>query len=385
MIRHLKILEYALSSLLRRKGKNLAIVLVYTMTIATLASILFLTHSLRQEAGKVLQTSPDLVVQRLAAGRHEMIPETYADQIRKIPGVGQVVPRSWGYYYDGLTKANYTFMGLQDTSAELELLRGRLPQAPGECAIGSGVADIRVVDVDDDLILIDSQNLGTIFEITGVFKSESSLLANDLIVFGVDDLRSFFNMPDGRVTDISVEVYNEREVNNIADKIKRKLPDTRPITKTEIARTYDAVFNWRGGMILTVFLSALIAFCILAWDKATGISAEEKQEVGILKAVGWDTGDVLELKFWEGLVVSFSSLLLGLILAYIHVFFLGAPVLARVIKGWSVLFPQFDLVPYIDLYQIFVLAFLTIAPYVASTLIPSWKTAVTDPESVMRR
>ena len=41
MTRHLKILEYALASLLRRRFKNLAILAVYAFTIATLASILF--------------------------------------------------------------------------------------------------------------------------------------------------------------------------------------------------------------------------------------------------------------------------------------------------------------------------------------------------------
>ena len=30
----------------------------------------------------------------------------------------------------------------------------------------------------------------------------------------------------------------------------------------------------------------MIAFCILAWDKATGISAEEKREIGIRVALG---------------------------------------------------------------------------------------------------
>ncbi len=160
-------------------------------------------------------------------------------------------------------------------------------------------------------------------------------------------------------------------------------PDTRPITGSEIGRTYDAVFNWRTGMMLTVFFSALVAFGVLAWDKATGISAEEKREIGVLKAIGWDTSDVLELKFWEGMVVSLTSFLLGLIVAYVHVFFFGAPMLGRVLKGWSVLFPEFHPVPYVDLYQIFVMGFLTVVPYIASTLMPSWKTAVTDPEEVM--
>jgi len=32
--------------------------------------------------------------------------------------------------------------------------------------------------------------------------------------------------------------------------------------------------------MLTIFASALIAFLYLAWDKATGIGAEEKHEIG---------------------------------------------------------------------------------------------------------
>jgi ABC-type lipoprotein release transport system permease subunit len=49
-----------------------------------------------------------------------------------------------------------------------------------------------------------------------------------------------------------------------------------------------------------------------------------------------------------------------------------------------VLFPEFRLTPYLDLYQIFVMGFLTVVPYIASTVIPSWKASITDPEEVMR-
>lgn len=389
MQRHLKILEYALSSLLRRKYKNISLVVVYTLTIAVLASILFLTHALKYEASRVLSTAPDLVVQKMAAGRHELIPSAYGETIEKIRGVKEVTPRYWGYYYDALTHANYTLLGVDGSDAGallpgLHLIEGSLPSASGQSAVGAGVAEARNVDTGKELILIDSANTGTVFEITGLFTAPSSLITHDLIVFTKEDLVQFFNFPSGSATDIAVEVYNEREVPTVAAKIKQALPDTRPITKGEIVRTYDAVFNWRSGMMLTIFSSALIAFCILAWDKATGISAEEKREIGILKAIGWDTADVLELKFWEGIALSLTSFLLGIIIAYLHVFVFGAAVLAPVIKGWSVLFPPFRLTPSLDLYQIFVMAFLTIAPYVASTIIPSWKAAVTDPESVMR-
>jgi ABC-type lipoprotein release transport system permease subunit len=226
--------------------------------------------------------------------------------------------------------------------------------------------------------------MGVVFEVVGKFSADSELLTNDLIVLSDSDVIDFFGFPEGKSTDIAVEVFNENEIQNIAGKIKKMFPDTRPITKQEIVRTYNGVFNWRSGMMLTIFSAALASFIILAWDKATGISAEEKHEIGILKSIGWDTSDILELKFWEGLVISLTAFLLGITAAFVHVFYLEASVLASVMKGWSVLFPNFRLIPFVNIYQIFVIAFLTVVPYVASTIIPSWKAAVTDPDSVMR-
>jgi len=384
VIRHLKILEYALSSLLRRKYKNLSIILVFAFTIAVLASVLFLTHALKTEAFALLEKAPELVVQKLSAGRHDMIPASYSDKIRAIPGVANVQPRFWGYYYDGLIEANYTLISVDSGTDDLTMLKGRLPSAPGECAIGAGVAKIRKVELEDDLILVNYQNIGTSYEVVGIFRADSELLTNDLVVLGREDLTAFFGTPPDQATDIAVAVKNPREVTTVAEKIRRILPDSRPISRREILQTYAGVFNWRSGMMLSVFAAALIAFCILAWDKATGISAEEKREIGILKAIGWETSDVLELKFWEGIAISLTSLLLGLIGAYVHVFLLGAPFLTPVIKGWSVLFPPFRLIPYVDFYQILVIGFLTITPYVVSTVVPSWKASITDPETAMK-
>ena len=232
--------------------------------------------------------------------------------------------------------------------------------------------------------MIDARNMGRAVEITGIFRDDSRLWTNDLIVFSTAEIRDFFMVPADLATDMTVEVYNEQAVPTSARKIRRLFPATLPITRREILHTYETVFNWRSGMILAVFFSALIAFCILAWDKATGISGEEKKEIGILKAIGWDTSDVLELKFLEGIVISVTSFIIGLLAAYVHVFTLGAPLLVPMLKGWSILFPKFELVPYVDLYQVAILAFLTVFPYVVSTVVPSWKTAVTDPDSVMR-
>lgn len=384
MIKHLKIIDYALTSLLRRKYKSLAIITAFTIVVSALASILLFSRSLQVEASYILDSAPDLVVQRTVGGRHDLIPLQYAEKIKKIPGIGSVIDRYWGYYYDPLTKANYTIQGTSGDETTLKMLEGRLPVEKGECAIGAGVAEIKKTGIGGELILVDSSNTGVLYEVAGVFRSDSSLLTNDLIVLHDDVVIDFFGYPEGMATDIAVQVYNKSELQTAATKIKKMLPDSRPITKTEIVRTYEMVFNWRSGMMLTVFSAAVIAFCILSWDKATGISADEKQEIGILKAIGWDTSEVLALKFWEGLIISLTSFLLGTLTGYLHIFFFDAFFLAPVIKGWSVVFPDFHLTPHLDPYLLFTLAFLTVTPYVASTVIPSWKTAVTDPETIMR-
>jgi ABC-type lipoprotein release transport system permease subunit len=173
-------------------------------------------------------------------------------------------------------------------------------------------------------------------------------------------------------------------LNVIADKIRRYLPDTRPILRDEILRTYEAIFDWRGGLLVVIFTGAILAFAIFAWDKASSLSFEEKKEIGILKAVGWETSEVITMKSWEGSIISLSSFLLGVIFAYIHVFFGSFFLFTPVLKGWSILYPHFKLIPYVDPYQICALFFLTVAPYTAATIIPSWRAATIEPDSVMR-
>lgn len=384
MMRHLKLIEYALSSLVRRRWKHLSLVVVYSLTVAVVASVLLFSRALRDEAARLLAGAPELVVQRLSAGRHDAIPEEYGRAIAAIPGVAAVRPRAWGYHYDALTGANYTLMAAGELAGPLPGLRGRLPREAGEAALGAGVAAARKTDVDHDVILVDARGVGRAFTVTGVFSADSALLTNDLLLLEDADLRDFFALPAGSATDLAVTVRNPREVDTVAGKIKARFPDTRPITRRDVLRTYAAVFDWRSGMLLAALLPALGAFAILVWDRASGLSAGEKREIGILKAVGWGTGDVLLLKLWEGLIVSGVSLAAGLLLAEAHLVLFDAALIAHLLKGWSVLFPPFRLAPVPDAATLLSLALLTVGPYLAAIVVPAWKSAVSDPDSVLR-
>jgi ABC-type lipoprotein release transport system permease subunit len=366
------ILDFTLSSLIRRKGKNLALALVYTGLVFFLASVMFFTYALKREAALILKDAPEMMVQRLMAGRHELIPLTYAETIQKIRGVESVKGRLWGYYYDPTNGANYTLVANEEHSA------------PGSIAIGKGVKRNLVGDQYGTLPLRASDGSYLFLKIKEVLSPESELVSSDLILISESDFRKMFGIPEGYATDLTVRIRNPRELTTIAAKITQLLPDTRPILREEILRTYDASFNWRGGLLIVILLGSVLAFIILAWEKASGLSVEERREIGILKAIGWETSDILLMKFWEGTVISLSSFLLGVALAYLHVFFSSSSLFEPVLKGWAVLYPDFKLTPFINAYQIAALFFLTIVPYTAATIIPSWRAATIDPDAVMR-
>ncbi|HEY6008879.1 MAG TPA: FtsX-like permease family protein [Geobacteraceae bacterium] len=367
------IIDFTLSSLLRRKGKNGALLLVYTLIVFVLASVIFFTNAVKREAAQVLRQTPEIIVQRSLTGRYQPIPLAYAGKIATLPGVIGVRPRLWGYYYDPNFLANYTLV-----------VPAENPPAPGSIVLGSGISRMREAFVGDTVGFTGFDGRPQSYTIKGVLDDESQLVSADLILISESDYRLLAGIPAGFATDLVLTVRNPREYTTIAEKITRLLPDTRPIVRNEILRTYDALFSWRAGLIIVIFSGAALAFAIFAWDKATGLSAEERKEIGILKAIGWETGDILLMKFWEGLAISLTAFLVGVVAGYAHVFFTSSVLFVPILKGWSTLYPQFRLVPFVDFGHLAAIFFLTVVPYVVTTIVPSWRAATIDPDAVMR-
>jgi ABC-type lipoprotein release transport system permease subunit len=367
------LIDFTLSSLARRKGKNLGLLLVYTLIVFMLASVMLFTQALRSEAASILQDSPEIILQRMVAGRHALVPEDYLAQIGRVRGVSRKQGRLWGYFYDPAVKANYTMM----VPSERALSKTQV-------IIGAGIARTRGVGIGDYITFRSYAGEAFSFQVVEILSAESELVSADLVLMSEPAFRRTFGVPEGFFTDLVLQVSNPREIRKVAEKLTLKLPDTRPILREEVLRTYDAVFAWRQGIVFVLLAGAILAFVIFAWDKASGLSAEEKREVGILKAVGWETGDVLRMKFWEGAIVSLSAFLLGYLAAYAHVFYASASLFEPVLKGWAVLYPAFRPIPQVDGLQLATLFFFTVFPYTVATIMPIWRASITDPDAVMR-
>jgi ABC-type lipoprotein release transport system permease subunit len=390
--KQINILDFSLSSLWRRKLKNIGIMLVFSAVIFLLASFQMLTGALSDAASNVLGNAPEITIQRMSAGRQEAIPLEYTKKLSKIFGLRAIVPRIWGYYFDESNLANYTVMALDTQKMPmgnklgLTLSDGRFPES-GESekvVIGRsiqnilGLKDRRIFSLFRPDLSLKS------FEVVGTFSNKTDILTNDLIVMNMGDARDLFAIPTAMVTDLCVYITNPTEVDTIAKKIAVLLPDTRVLTRSQIQKTYQVVFSWRSGFASICLLTALIAFAILAWDKASGLSPEERREIGILKILGWETGDILAIRFWESCLVSALAFIIGCTGAYIHIAFFEASLLKPVMVGWSVIHPSFKLLPAVTLADLLLIFSFSVLPYMAATVIPAWRCSTVPADSAIR-
>ena len=168
------LIDFILSSLLRRKGKNLGLLMVYALIVFMLGSVMLFTHALRKEAGLVLQGAPEIIVQRMVAGRHAMIPVDYLENIGRIRGVSDKRGRLWGYFYDPGVGANYTVM----VAPNREL-------AVNEVVIGRGISRTRGIGIGDYFSLRSDDGKTFVFQVGALLDAESELFNADLVLLSL--------------------------------------------------------------------------------------------------------------------------------------------------------------------------------------------------------
>jgi predicted lysophospholipase L1 biosynthesis ABC-type transport system permease subunit len=367
------LLEFALASLSRRPGKTIVLGAVLALIAFLLASLAFVRASVRLEAAAMLRDAPDLIVQRIVAGRQEVVPEVAVAALRALPGVSHAQGRLWGYYYDAAAGANYTLV-----------VPPASPPRPGETAIGAGISRSREGYSRDVLAFRSYRGEPVLFAVKAVLPERADLVAGDVMVVSEPDFRALLALPAGVVNDIAVQLAPGADAAAVRRSAAGALPGARVVTRQELLATADAFLDWRRGLAAVLLLAMALALLIVAADKPSALSVEEQREIGTLRALGWSRTDVLVAKAWESLAVSVVALLIGMFAAYAHVYLGRAAVFAPVLRGWAVLAPRLDLAPSLDIPFLAAVASSIIVLPALGTLVASHRPASGDPDAVIR-
>lgn len=384
------LLGYALRGLVRRKAKATVLVLGLASGVALLAAVLFMTDALRAQADRLRMAMPDIVVQKLVAGRPSTLPRAFVGKIAPIPAVRAVRPRVWGYLFLPALQGNVTVVGVPAGVRPLEQVQGTLGQGrdlvPGahEMVAGATLAQALGLLEGDTLGLPSLGGTAVPLTFVGAFSSSVDLYTADVVLCDEADARVLLGMGPDEATDFAVDLTNPAESSVIAQTIAEGTPGLRVLEREPLARIHSLTYGRRSGLFFVGAIPAILALLLLMSDRASGLSREERREVSVLKAIGWSTEEVLYTKVFEAALTGSIATALGLFLAYGWVFWLGAIGLRATLAGWSSVYPDLALVPAVDPAQLLAIAGAVLLPYVGLCVVPSWRAAAADPVAVMR-
>ena len=387
------LLDYAIRSLMRRFGKSFFIFFILSLLIFVLASVLMIADAIKLELNTTLKTLPQITLQRFIAGKQSDVPLERVEALLDIEGITAITPRVWGYYYFKPAGVNFSIVGIDAYEEQYSKTLSNLTQhfdiklleKENGMIIGEGVKKILRENYYTDFFnFITSEGKWQRVYIAGVLHSDLALESNDLILLPKKLAYAIFGMDEHKATDIIVKVANVKEIATIVQKINERYPDMRAITQDDIRVSYQNIFDYKSGFFLALFSICAFAFFIIIYDKTSGLSSEEKREIGILKAIGWSSDDILKEKFYESFTLSLSAFLLGVTGSLFYVYALQAPLLRNLFMGYSALKPSFALPFSVDVSMLVLLFLLSVPIYIAATLIPAWRASTLDADEVMR-
>lgn len=389
-MKHLVLWSIAARNLGRFGGRTLALAVPLFAVMALAAAMTFLKDGLLQEALAGAESLPDLTVRRLQAGRVASLEASLAGEIRRQPGVRKVTPRIWGAVPLGPADGSvvYTLVGLDaDPAADLSLAleEGRFPE-PGErgaAVVGRLFAERRGARVGDRLALADELGNQAEFRVVGLFGSRVDLYSADLIVTDLESARAFFGSPPGQVTDLCVEARDPQAAERLATSLGLLAPGLQVRTRQEQADAARVAYGTRSGVFQMMWLVLLLCVLLTAWAQASSISLEMRREIGVLKALGWQTLDIIELKMMETVLVG-TTAIAGGILAGLGFVCLGAPGLEALFLGWSTLYPEYPVPVRVEGSSLFLLFATGLLPLCGASVFPAWVLGTLEPDTTIR-
>jgi ABC-type antimicrobial peptide transport system permease subunit len=392
--------SYALGNVLKYRTRSAAIVSALILSTFLLGSAEFIREGVMTDLSASVDEGPDLIVQRVLGGRQTAVPREWRENLSAIHGVRVATPRVWGYIdvgggglltIMGVNASEYgTIVGTTGTEIVDE---GRFLNETDRyrMVVGQGILDIMrasfagvSVGVGSILSLIAMNGSLVEFEIIGVFASSTKIYSNDMIVTDLESARQVLGLEASSFTDYALWAEYGEDLNSVAFRIDTQMAEARVLTRDAIADTMLVTYGSRGGIVALLWLVLLITAILLAFTVSASGSDEARREVGLLKALGYDTVDVLEIRMFESLTLGMLGASLGVSSAIVFDFILGAPILSGYLLGWSLLLLNGGLPLAISAPTIFTLYVVAIVPILVATVVPAWRNAITEPDIVLR-
>lgn len=396
--RYYNLLSVALKHIVLDRSQAVSIAVPLAMIIAIVSAVTFYVEGVERDAFLAAESFPDILLQQQVGGRTEsLLLDRYEDILKNTEGIAAYIPRVWGYinYTDRENTARaFVLMGLDPEfinsgrMLKAVIRDGRSLQKGDKdtALVGAIIANAFESD-PGDVIEITTPDLGRKYalEVAGTFDSEVQIYTADLILVPIDTARKILGFyEETECSDVLLFLKNHSNAEALAQKISTSIEGARPLTKKVMLSLTELSFGQRSGYFHLLWFILLVNILIIAWSVMSRLTFNQKKEIGILKAIGWDTQDIMILKAMEVFIISSLSVISGLIAGIVYML-ADAPGLKKFIIGWAEIYPDFPIPLYVEWQTVFLIVALGILPLTTATLIPIWKLSLTDPIEAIRQ
>ncbi|GEO81151.1 lipoprotein-releasing ABC transporter permease subunit [Pararhodospirillum oryzae] len=336
--------------------------------------------------------------------------DTLADQIRALPEVRTVTPTIEGQVMLSANGASLGGLVRGATALDLKarpmlakaIVAGSLDDLTGQDAImiGSRLAGRLGLGLGDKLTLISPKGkvtgFGTVpairaYTVRAIFSVGMSEYDSSFVFLPLEAARVYFQVPDGAVHHLEIEVDNPDRVGDVSLAIGRldhgqglRLRDWRQSNAT----FFNALQVERNVMFLILTLIILVA----AFNIISGLIMlvkDKGRDIAILRTMGASRGSIMRIFFLAGASVGTLGTLIGLLIGVlfcdnIEAIRQGLQSLLGVELFNAEIYFLATMPARMDPHEVMNVVGMALGLSFAATLYPAWRAARTDPVEALR-
>ena len=329
--------KIAFRTLMKRKVRSLLTILGILLAVFTIFVLLSITMGLSEVVGKEFAKlggdkffiQPKGQIVPGVVGAVELTTDD-ADIVEKVSGVKKLTYIASGTAEIGfIEKKRYTYsIGMQLEQDKIDIFKSMFPEIATGRFLKKGDSGKVVIGSRYDILFDKPIKLGNKisingeeFDVVGIFKPIGNPPDDSQIYMSFEDFQELYKSGN-RVDYIYVQTDDSKNINQVADRVKKKLMDYRNVkeetidftilTPEELLSTFGNVIN-----ILTVFLvgigsiSLVVGGIGIANTMYTSV-LERQREIGVMKAIGARNSDILLIFIIESGLLGLAGGLLGL-------------------------------------------------------------------------
>ena len=332
-------------------------------------------------------------------------PATFLAVIRNSPFVANVFPRirGEGILATAAGAEGVMFQGIDPSSSgEAAIFRDSLSEGEflsgyddARIYLGAKLAERLKLKLGKKVVLTTQDAAGeitsTLLRVQGIFRSGSGSIDGSICIIPIGFLQETLNMGRG-VTSIAIYLNNPFKQENAFEEIGSQLPPGQArLFKWQVLqpdlRDYVVIDDAFGYMIYAVIL-LIVAIGVL--NTVLMSVMERRREIGILTAVGMESGHIMAMILVETVFITLIGIILGLIIGLgVNWYFstYGLDLSTWSPEEWSLAGTVIDPVlrSHLRPHRAFGLCFLVFLLTVTMGIYPAWKASRTLPVEAMEK